>query len=72
MRATPKTSSPKRLLGLDQSRAVFERTFTDLRTEGDVLLSGALNLLLGRHVCGIVEDWRRGDNEDVSELQSAA
>ena len=60
MRATPKTSSPVQIITMSVflrcndtlCDGVGELTFSDLWTEGDVLLRRALDLLFGRHVCG--------------------
>jgi len=43
-------------------------TFADLRPERDVLGGGALDLLLGRHGCGIESDFCESSNS-VLELK---
>ncbi len=58
MRATPKTSSPVWGIVYGSGLAIFPHkdgpgmgilTISDLRTKRDILGSGALDLLLGRH-----------------------
>jgi len=53
MRATPKTSSPVHGISRNFHHGGGERlTLPDLRTEGDVLGGGTLDLLLRRHLVG--------------------
>ena len=78
IRATPKTSSPVQRWRVSDllwdelwrfGRREEGLAFTDLGTERDILGGSALDLLLGRHDCGLFGDSRWVVDQKIAEVE---